>query len=116
MSRNYLGRHPPARETVTSVAIMGHMTISQKNHEPFRAVLFDLDDTLYDRNAAFAGWADDYLRQTCGVTDKAERQLVLTRIAAVDACGYGSKKSRARGTLPPLPAPRRGGRGRDVIL
>lgn len=59
----------------------------------YRAVLFDLDDTLYDRSAAFARWADDYLRLTCGMADASERHEALARIATLDAGGYGSKKA-----------------------
>ena len=35
---------------------------------PFHAVLFDLDNTLYDREAAFGRWVDAYLRDTLRLT------------------------------------------------
>lgn len=60
---------------------------------PFRAVLFDLDDTLYDRGAAFSRWAEDYLRRECGLREDERRLDALARIEALDARGYGSKKA-----------------------
>ena len=60
---------------------------------PIHAVLFDLDDTLYDRGAAFLRWAQDYLRNICGLIDTGECAAALARITALDASGYGSKKA-----------------------
>ena len=61
------------------------------NPPPFRAVLFDLDNTLYDREAAFGRWADAYLRETLHLTDAGEARRVRTLITEMDADGYGSK-------------------------
>lgn len=61
--------------------------------QPIRAALFDLDDTLYNRSAAFAGRAEGCLRETCGLADPAAREQALARIASLDAGGYGSKRS-----------------------
>ena len=58
---------------------------------PFRAALFDLDNTLYDREAAFGRWADAYLRDTLHLTDAEEAGRVRTLITEMDADGYGSK-------------------------
>lgn len=67
--------------------------IAKRLGRRFRAVLFDLDDTLYDRHAAFARWAESYLHEMCGLTDKASRLEALAQIALLDAGGYGSKKA-----------------------
>ena len=58
---------------------------------PFNAILFDLDNTLYDREAAFGRWADAYLRDTLHLTDPAEAARVRALITDMDADGYGSK-------------------------
>ncbi len=58
---------------------------------PFQAVLFDLDNTLYDREAAFGLWADAYLRDTLRLTDSEEVRRVRALLREMDANGYGSK-------------------------
>ena len=58
---------------------------------PFRAVLFDLDNTLYHREAAFGRWTDAYLRDTLRLTDAEEVRRVRALIHEMDADGYGSK-------------------------
>ena len=73
---------------------------------PFRAVLFDLDNTLYDREAAFGRWADAYLRDTLRLTDPAETARVHALLCAMDANGYGSKAAifeRLHALYPTLP-------------
>jgi len=73
---------------------------------PFRAVLFDLDNTLYDREAAFGRWADTYLRDTLRLTDPAETARVHALLRAMDANGYGSKAAifeRLHALYPTLP-------------
>ena len=67
--------------------------IAKRSGRRFHAVLFDLDNTLYDRHAAFARWAESYLHQTCGLTNKALCLEALAQIALLDAGGYGSKKA-----------------------
>lgn len=77
---------------------------------PSRAVLFDLDNTLYDREAAFGRWADAYLRDTLRLTDVGEARRVRALITEMDADGYGSKAAifahlhSLYPTLPGLPA------------
>ena len=77
---------------------------------PFRAVLFDLDNTLYDREAAFGRWADAYLRDTLHLTDADEARRVRALITEMDADGYGSKATifehlhSLYPTLPGVPA------------
>ena len=56
-----------------------------------RAVLFDLDDTLHHREAAFDRWARDFARHTLRLEDESERQALLAEMSALDANGYGSK-------------------------
>ena len=58
-----------------------------------RAVLFDLDDTLYSREAAFGRWAAGFLTHRLGLHDDKERQDVLDWLAGLDADGYGSKQA-----------------------
>ncbi|MGI4790686.1 MAG: HAD family hydrolase [Janthinobacterium lividum] len=57
------------------------------------AVLFDLDDTLYSRRAAFSSWLDTYLRDTLRLTDPTEIERVRDLIASLDRNGYGSKQA-----------------------
>ena len=76
------------------------------NGSPFRAVLFDLDNTLYDREAAFARWTDAYLRDTLHLTDAEEARRVHDLIREMDANGYGSKATifeRLHALYPTLP-------------
>jgi len=73
---------------------------------PFQAVLFDLDNTLYDREAAFGRWADAYLRDTLRLTDPEEAARVRALIFNLDANGYGSKAAifeRLHALYPTLP-------------
>lgn len=73
---------------------------------PFRAVLFDLDNTLYNREAAFGRWADAYLRDTLRLTDPDEAARVRALIRDMDADGYGSKAAifaRLHALYPTLP-------------
>jgi len=74
---------------------------------PFHAVLFDLDNTLYDREAAFGRWADAYLRDTLRLTDPEEAARVRALIFEMDADGYGSKAAifeRLHALYPTLPS------------
>ncbi len=82
---------------------------------PFQAVLFDLDNTLYDREAAFGRWADAYLRDTLRLTDPEEATRVRALIFNLDANGYGSKAAifeRLHSLYPTLP----GGSARSVDI
>lgn len=58
-----------------------------------RAVLFDLDDTLYDRDVAFQKWAEAFVTRELLVQDQAEQERLLTMIRDMDAAGYGSKQA-----------------------
>lgn len=55
------------------------------------AVLFDLDNTLYDREEAFLAWADDFLRHDLKLSDEGEIAVTLKTLRDLDAAGYGSK-------------------------
>ncbi len=73
---------------------------------PFDAVLFDLDNTLYDREAAFHRWADAYLKNTLRLTGAEEIARVHALIGEMDANGYGSKAAifeRLHALYPALP-------------
>lgn len=59
----------------------------------FSGLLFDLDDTLYSRRAAFGGWLDAYLRDTLCLADPAEAARVREAVHALDQNGYGSKQA-----------------------
>jgi putative hydrolase of the HAD superfamily len=72
-------------------------------------VLFDLDDTLYDRQATFRTWSEAFLRERVGIVDDAECAELLWWMESLDANGYGSKHAimvemsrrfpRARGSV-----------------
>ncbi len=75
-------------------------------HRRFHAVLFDLDDTLYSRRAAFARWTDAYLRDTLRLTNPVEAAEVRALIHGLDLNGYGSKQAifeRLHTDYPALP-------------
>ena len=72
----------------------------------FQGVLFDLDDTLYSRRAAFASWLDAYLTETLRLSDAAEIACVQGIVHALDLNGYGSKQAifeRLHALYPALP-------------
>jgi len=56
-----------------------------------QAVLFDLDNTLYDREEAFMAWADDFLRNDLNLSNDSEIAVTLQTLRSLDADGYGSK-------------------------
>ena len=61
--------------------------------DDIRAVLFDLDDTLYDREAAFGRWAERFIEKRLKLRVERERREVLDWLASLDASGYGSKQA-----------------------
>ena len=60
------------------------------SNRAIRAVLFDLDDTLYDRGALFARWSEGYVHDVLGIVDPSCRRALLDRIGAYNPDGYGS--------------------------
>ena len=72
----------------------------------FTGIIFDLDDTLYSRRAAFGHWLDAYLHGTLRLTDAAEIAQIQSEIHALDRNGYGSKQAifeRLHALYPTLP-------------
>jgi putative hydrolase of the HAD superfamily len=59
--------------------------------KPISGVLFDLDNTLIDRDLAFAGWARQFATSELLVTDDTEVQHVVAWLTRLDAGGYGAK-------------------------
>lgn len=58
---------------------------------PVRGVLFDLDNTLVDRDRAFLAYATWLARQRLGLRDDGEVRAAVAFLAALDAGGYGPK-------------------------
>ncbi|MCW3058976.1 MAG: hydrolase [Capsulimonas sp.] len=58
-----------------------------------KGVLFDLDNTLYDREAAFGRWLLWFLDEVLKLEDTEERAALTAEIVAMDAHGYGSKRA-----------------------
>jgi len=58
---------------------------------PIDGVLFDLDDTLYNRRATFRAWSEIFLRERLGITSDGECAEIVTWMESLDANGYGSK-------------------------
>jgi putative hydrolase of the HAD superfamily len=54
---------------------------------PIRGVLFDLDNTLLDRNRIFADWARWFARERLRCADDAEVEACVSYLIAVDAGG-----------------------------
>jgi putative hydrolase of the HAD superfamily len=68
------------------------------------AVIFDLDDTLYDRSRAFRDWAAWLAGARLGLTDLSERRRAVEFLVALDAYGYGAKEAMARTIQEQYPA------------
>src|SRR5262245_44370559 len=74
------------------------MTARQRPDNAFeiRAVLFDLDDTLYDRTTANRRRAEWFAQTFVAAGDERQRREALDLIVALDAFGYGSKDALLR--------------------
>src|SRR5579884_2120012 len=58
-----------------------------------RALLFDLDDTLHSRNAAFNRWVQEFVRDDLGLVDDDPRfQETIEQLTDLDGCGYNPRK------------------------
>jgi HAD superfamily hydrolase (TIGR01509 family) len=55
------------------------------------AVLFDLDDTLHDRSAAFCRWATEFVETRLRMPGTGERQSAVEWLIAADENGYCSR-------------------------
>ena len=58
----------------------------------FEGFLFDVDDTLYNRRAAFVKWAKRYISEILRVTDRSTLDKIFASTSVLDSNGYGSKK------------------------
>jgi len=56
-----------------------------------KGVLFDLDDTLYDRRLAFRAWADRFLNAHLNELGPHERAETAGLLVELDDNGYGAK-------------------------
>ena len=65
---------------------------NMNSRNELRAVLFDLDNTLYDRDLAFELWARGFVEEQFVAESEAERAEILQRIIAIDAHGYVTKR------------------------
>jgi len=54
-------------------------------------VLFDLDNTLFDRDETVRRWADDLARERLALHDDDARMEATALVLALDAHGYGAK-------------------------
>ena len=55
------------------------------------AVLFDLDNTLFDRDRAFTSWAETFVQTRLAPQDDLRRREALGLLLSLDAHGYGSR-------------------------
>jgi len=67
------------------------------------AVLFDLDDTLYDRSEAFRRWGAAFVAERLGLLEGAECAAALDWLAAADGNGYCPRPEFARAVLARFP-------------
>ena len=56
-----------------------------------RGVLFDLDNTLFDRDHTFLAWAQWFTRERLGLPVDAAGRETVDLLVAMDANGYGSR-------------------------
>lgn len=61
-----------------------------------RVILVDLDDTLFDRGAAFVGWAEQFVAARPARFSAARRADDVETLAAIDARGRTSRREVAR--------------------
>lgn len=62
-----------------------------EDRRPIQAVLFDLDNTLYDRDLAFSKWATGFVDDQFTTRREEERAQIVEHIIAIDAHGYVTK-------------------------
>jgi len=68
------------------------MTAETKPSPPsVKGILFDLDNTLYDRDLAFNKWARGFVDEQFSCESEHHRAQVLMQIIAIDAHGYVTK-------------------------
>ena len=75
---------------------------------PPAALLFDLDNTLIDRDRAFTEWARTFVQVQLGGCGAAEQRAALDTLMELDARGHGSKAAMfaaIRAACPCIDAP-----------
>jgi putative hydrolase of the HAD superfamily len=62
-------------------------------HPPFhcRAVLFDLDDTLYQRREVFRAWAETFAHERFSTLDETEIHAIVDYLVQLDDNGYTTR-------------------------
>ena len=60
------------------------------------ALLFDLDNTLYDRDESFIRWAQWFVRERLGLHEDSVRAATIDLLVRLDANGYGSREALFR--------------------
>ncbi len=75
----------------------------------FKGILFDVDDTLFNRRIIFSEWLDRYITDILKITDDALTSEIVDKITCVDGAGYGSKKELIETTLLLYPPPQSSG-------
>jgi HAD superfamily hydrolase (TIGR01549 family) len=58
---------------------------------PVKGILFDLDNTLFDRDLAFKHWASGFVEERFRGESEDQRAQVLKQIVTIDAHGYVTK-------------------------
>lgn len=56
-----------------------------------RAVLFDLDDTLYERRVAFKSWATHFVGEHGSLLTASQIASTISELETLDANGYGDR-------------------------
>lgn len=62
----------------------------------FRAIFFDLDDTLIDRTGAYHRYAADFVARQCEGLSASERRALVEEMRTHDASGYRSRDEHCR--------------------
>ena len=60
---------------------------------PVGGLLFDLDNTLHDRDKAFDRWARAFAAETLELRDRAEREEAVAHLVAIDEGGDAAKRA-----------------------
>ena len=61
-----------------------------------KAVLFDVDHTLYDRDATFLAWARWFVRERLGLTEESVHSRAVDLLVTMDASGYRPRRELFR--------------------
>lgn len=69
-----------------------------------RAILFDLDDTLFDRDAAYLNWAKAFVQATFPASSVMQAQEIVACLVELDDHGYGPREAIFAGLQQRCPA------------